>query len=521
MKNTRTQNSIFNFITGVGGQVLTTAMEFVVRTVFISTLGKTMLGINGLFSNILTMLSLAELGVGNAILFKLYDPIARNDQRRISVLMKFYKKMYFCIGLVITAISIVFIPFLPYLIKDYQSYASLQLSLTFIYLLFVSRTVSSYFFLAYKSAIIKADQKEYVLNIISYAFTIATAVFRIVAMYIFPSFEVYMIISIVFTILQNIAYAWKANQMFPFLKRKETETLSKEEQRNVFKDCGALMIYRLNGVVLTGTDNIIISTFLGLDTLGVYTNYYLFYKTIKNVFSKTFGAVAHSLGNLHATSQAKHEYDVFERLNLITAILAGTGFIGIAVVGDEFIKAWIGSSWMFKEPVAFLLGLEIYTLAYRELMTKYRNSMGLFRQAKYRPLAGMVINLVVSLILVQYWGVCGVAAGTIIADWTTFMWFDPIIIHKYGFGDAKLVKRYFLKFLKYFAATLIVFAIDSLLCRYIVTSHNWLNVILHAAICVLTEPAALILASWNTDERKYATGLAKKMTVKVKRIVRK
>lgn len=516
-KGSRTRNSLYNFITGIGGQILTTILEFLVRTVFISILGKTFLGVNGLFSNILTMLSLAELGVGSAIVFKLYDPIAKQDQHRIIALMNFYKKAYMLIGMVITVAGITLIPLLPVIIKNYQTYEKLQINLVFVYALFLTRTVSSYLFFAYKTALIKANQQEYLLNIISYIFTIMTAVVRIVVMFIYPKFETYILISIVFVILQNIAYATKANKLFPYLKTNNREIISKSEQKEILKDCGALVLYKINGVVLKGTDNIILSSFLGLEAVGMYSNYYLFYKTLDNVFRRVFESVAHSIGDLHATNKGRKEYCVFNRLLIITAILASTTFIGVSVVGDEFIQSWVGKEWVFDQPVALLIGLELYTLCFRHFLARYRTGMGLFRQAKFRPVAGMLINLIVSLVMVQRWGVCGVLFGTIIADWTTFMWYDPIIIHKYGFKNSSLVKEYFLNYIKYFFATIVVLNMDKWLCSIIVPSHGWISIIIHSLICGITAPVFILLISWKREERKYLTDMIKKVVNRTKK----
>ena len=210
--HSRTTNSLLNFCSSIGAQLIVMIMNFVVRTVFISTLGKEYLGINGLFSNILSLLSLAELGVGSAILFKLYEPISKNDQERIISLMHFYKTIYRYIGIAVAILGVCMIPFLPYLIKNYQRLATLGINTAFVFVLYLVNTVSSYLFLAYKSAIIKANQKEYIINIISYLVTVIRSLVQIVALILIPVFEIYVLISILFVIVQNIIFAIVANQ---------------------------------------------------------------------------------------------------------------------------------------------------------------------------------------------------------------------------------------------------------------------------------------------------------------------
>ena len=451
---TRTTNTLLNFASSLGGQFFQVLLQFVVRTVFIATLGKSYLGINGLFSNILTMLSLAELGIGSAILFKLYEPIVKKDHSRIVMLMDFYKTAYRVIGAFIFVTGLCLIPFLPYLIKGYEKLDALHINAVFIFILYLMQSASSYFFFAYKSSIIKANQKGYIVNIVHYAASVAGSLLQIACMYMFRNFTLYVVILIVQSIGQNIVTAVIADRMYPYIKKKAEEKMSKEEAVGIFKDCGALFLYKLNQVVIKATDNIVISTFIGFEMVGMYSNYYIFYATINTFFNRIFDSVVHSFGNLHASSSSKHEYEVFEGANLVTAVLGATAGVGIFVCSDEFVRVWIGEDWLLAEPFSLLMGIEVFTLAFRKIMGRYRNAMGLFQQAKWRPLAGMIINLAVSIMLVNIWGVCGVLAGTIIADWSTYMWFDPLVINKYGFKNTFPIRRYYYKFLRYFLITI-------------------------------------------------------------------
>lgn len=502
-KNSRTTNTLFNFTSSIGGQFFTIIMQFFTRTVFIYTLGKSYLGINGLFSNILTMLSLAELGVGSAILFKLYEPIAKEDHHRIAILMKFYKTVYRGIGIAVAIVGLCLIPFLPFLINDYDKLATLHINAVFIFILYLLQSVSSYLFFAYKSAIIKANQKEYLINVISYGFTIGSALTQIILLFLFSNFEIYVIISVLTVIAQNIACAKLSDRMYPYINEKTEDKLSWTEIQSIFKDCTALFLYKLNNVVLKATDNIILSKFIGLEIVGMYSNYYVFYTTIRTLFNKVFNSVSHSLGNLHTSANKKHEYQIFEAVNLITIILGGTSCIGVFLVSNEFVRAWIGTEWIIAQPFSLLMGLELYTLALRLMLSKYRTTMGLFQQAKYRPLIGMIINLVLSVVLVNYWGICGVLSATLIADWTTFIWYDPLVVHKYGFGSSFSVRRYYIKNLKYLVILALVGTVDWIICTHILTGMGWISVIAHAIFCAITVPSALISISVHTHEGQY------------------
>jgi len=510
-KNSRTVNTLYNFIINIGGQFITILMQFIVRTIFIQTLGKSYLGINGLFSNILSMLSLAELGVGNAILFKLYEPLSKNDTKRINILMKFYKKVYILIGITVTIIGLILIPFLHLLVNDYNKLESLGINAIFIYILYLLQSVSSYLFWAYKSAIVKADQKEYIINLVTYGFTILSSVAQIIVLKVLNNFEIYIMVLIISVILQNYINAIIANKMYPFINEKEDKSIEKKEVIDIIKDCSAIFLYRLNNVVLKATDNIIISFFLGLEMVGMYSNYYILYTTINTVFSKVFDSVTHSLGNLHTTHDYTHEHLILKTINFIAVILGATGGIGIFCVANEFINVWIGDSWIIMQPFALLMGIEIYSLAIRVFLSKYRSAMGLFQQAKYRPLFGMVINLIVSILLVKNLGICGVLIGTIIADWTTIMWYDPYIIYKHGLNGKFSIKKYYIMNCIYIIFTCIIGIIDYIICSNIFLNRGWLSVIIHSAICGISVPLILFVVFRNTDEGKQILKLKDKI----------
>lgn len=519
MIRSRTTNTIYNFISGIGGLIITTIMQFVMRTVFIRTLGGEYLGINGLFSNILTMLSLAELGVGSAILFKLYDPISKKDTHRIAILVKFYKKIYLLIGITITLIGLCLIPFLPMLINNYNQLSTLGINTILIYLLYLLQSVSSYLFFAYKSAIIKANQQEYLINFINYFFTIVSGIVQIILLVLFHNFELYVIVLVINVIAQNCAGAILANKLYPYINEKTDDKIEKKEIKEILKDCSAIFLYKLNGVVLKATDNIIISAVLGLKMVGIYSNYYILYSAVRSLLNRVFDSVSHSLGNLHTTHKYEHEYKVLKSMNLITIILGATGGIGISCISNEFIKQWLGHEWVLAQPFALLIGIEIYTLSIRAFLNKYRNAMGLFQQAKYRPVFGIIVNLIISIILVRYWGICGVLVGTIVADFTTVIWYDPSVIHRYGFENRFSVKSYYLKNLQFLLTVIMIGFIDYWICSNIFIGFGWLSIIIHACICGITTPAILMLFFFKTEEGRYVIELTSKELRKIKKLV--
>ena len=284
-KNSRTKNSILNVLASLSGQLLSIVMKFITRTVFIYVLGKEYLGINGLFSDILSMLSLTELGIDTAINYQLYKPLAEHDTKRVRVLMKFYKQAYQVIGITIFVLGLCLIPLLPHLIRDYDSLAQLGINAAMVFTLYLLQSVSSYMFLAYRSAVMKANQRKYILDLADYAVTITANIVQILILLLLHSFILYTASLIFFNALKNLVNAIIAEHDTPEFFEKEEDSLSKEEVVGLFKDCGALFVYKLNGVVLKATDNLVLSTFIGLAIVGMYSNYLLCYSTIKSTYT--------------------------------------------------------------------------------------------------------------------------------------------------------------------------------------------------------------------------------------------
>lgn len=515
-QQSRTINSIKNIATSIGGQFLTIILKFAVRTVFIHTLGKAYLGINGLFSDILTMLSLTELGFDTAINFKLYKPLAEKDMKKIRILMKFYKQAYKVVGGVILLLGIALIPALPHLIRDYDSLAALHINATLIFLLYIIKSVSSYLFFAYRSAIIKADQKKYILDLADFVIAIVDNLVQILVLVFLKNFLVYTASMIVFSIIRNLVNAVIAQKYYPDAFSQEEASLSKEEVIAMLKDCGALFVFRLNGVVAKATDNTVISAFLGLTAVGLYSNYLLFYTTIKSLLDKIYVAVKASMGNLFAVSDIEKKYSFFLVMNFLSAVLFGTAALGVAICADELIDVWVGNDFIIPSYFSVLIGGEIYLHGLTMNLEQIRNVSGVFRQMWYRPLFSVLINLISSICLVQVIGIHGVIIGTLLSILLTNIAFDPSIIHKYSFNNYRPVSDYYLRNLLYFAIIIAAGFANAWLCSVILPSRGWLSVITHIMIISIDVPAVFTLIFWKTNECKYLVNSGKSILRRLK-----
>lgn len=508
---TRTQNSFFNIITSLISTVLVVVLGFITRTIFVRSLGVDYQGIEGEFSNVLSVLSLADLGIGSAIVFKLYKPIEENNRPRILVLMKLYRQVYNIIGLVITALGLILLPFLPHLAKDYDLFAQLGLNPVLVFLIYLLHTASSYWIFAYKSSFVRANQKTYILSVVGYAASILCSVCQIIALSVFHSFMMYIIIQWAGTAATGIIGAVICNKRYPWVNDKTNDRISREELKEFIKDCSALMLFRVHNVIINSSDYIVLTAIIGFRAGGLYSNYLYIKSNLRSLLDAVLNSFQASVGSIHSTGNLDWSRLVFRTINLLVIWLYGVGGIGLAVLLDEFLPIWLGStdfivdSWtlggtVIRTPVALLVGVEMFIIGHRQFYGLFRETMGLFQQMKYRPVASILVNLVVCIPGVYFLGPAGCVISTIVAGLTTNMIFDPIIIHKHGLKQS--ARPFFLRNLLYAAVVAVAGILSWFVCSLIPLA-GLTGFIVHGCVCVALPSAVFALCFHRTEEFRF------------------
>lgn len=483
------------------GDMVAYVLKFVTRTIFIQTLGVDYLGIEGLFSNILSLLSLSELGFGTAISYKLYKPIAEGDTQRIRVLMRLYKYVYRGVGIAVAVLGVCCIPLLPILISDYNRFDSLGVNAVLVFALYLLQSVSTYLFFAYKSAIVRAHQKGYKLNVAGYAVTVVSCLAQIATLIFIQSFVLYVGVVILFNILQNLVYAAIAQKSYPEELAPTKEVVTREELIDLIKDCGSLFLYKTNGAVLKATDNIVISAILGLTSVGLYSNYLLIQNAIKGICSRVFSALDAGIGDLHARERgSSREVEVFRLANYAAFALYGLVSTVLFGVVNPFVSQWVGSDLTLGTLFVIPFCLETYFQGNLQFLTRFRTGMGLFQKAKFRPLFSASINLIVSIISVLHFGIAGVAIGSLVAHISAEFWYDALAICKHGFGRTKgIYGRYLVMNVFYFCIAAIAGLLSFALCNWIAIG-GWAGVVLDCFISVAVFLLlALLLTCWSKE----------------------
>ena len=489
-------NMLKNSSTAVFQKLVEVIFSFLFRTVLIKILGNTYLGLSGLFTNIFSLLSLAELGIGSAVVYLMYEPLEKNDEKKLQSLLKIYSRFYNILGIFILIVGLILIPFLPYLIKEYNS---LTINIVPIYILTLFNVVASYF-LAYRRSLLEADQKAFI-NSANYSFyTTLGTILKILALIVSKNYIITLVITLIMTILSNISIYVKTNKMYSFLPIGKAESLDKRTKGELIKRVFASSIHQVGNIVLNGTDNIIISTLLGLIVVGKYSNYVLITSIIYSTFSLMFISITANVGNMKLTSTKEEALSAFNKLFLINNYLY---FIACTVFGgmiNKMITLWIGKEYIFSYWVVILITISLYVQGMRNVIVTFINSSGLNYNTRYKSIFEIVLNLVISIVLCKYIGISGVILGTILSYTLVSVWYEPYVLFKNWFKTG--LRNYYLKYMFCFVLMLIQMLILNYIGNLIVCKNILIFILLGIGEFVLSN-LIFVIVFGKSEEFKY------------------
>lgn len=434
----RTSNSIKNMSITIFSQVIIAFLGFLSRKIFIDNLGIDYLGVNGLLTNVLSALVLVESGIGSSIVYKLYKPLAENDKPKIIALIQLYKRAYIIIAILILLLSISLYPLLGKLMQGQQvSYITLA------YFIFVSKNIVGYLN-AHKISLISADQKGYILGRINFFFNVFTMICRIAILIATKDYILYLLLELIIYIIQTLYNGSIVNKRYSYIKTKEKYTIDKSEQKGIIKNVKALFLHNLGSYVVFGTDNLLISSFIGIVTVGLYSNYTLITGQLSSLLAPVLGGMGASIGNLIVTESKEKTYSIFKTTYLINFWIYSVAVIFLYNLLTPFIKWWLGGGYLLNSLTVLFILFNFYLTGLRASISSFKDKAGIFIQDKYVPLIEGGINLALSLILVKHLGLLGILLGTTISTLLTVFWVVPFLTYKYLFNRS--VWPYFLKY---------------------------------------------------------------------------
>lgn len=484
------KNVLYSYISSL----ITLIMKFVVRSFFIYYLGTNVLGINGLFSNILGLLSLSELGIGTAFNYSLYKPVSKNDKSKIIVLMALYKKVYLIIALLITILGLIIFPFLGFFMNG----QTLTNQISIYYLLFLFNTVSSYF-VSYRYGLANAYQVGYKIINIETLYNIFMSFVQIVVLYFFSSYLVFLLTQTFIQFVQKIHIYILTNKMYPFLNKKSDGKLSINERKRIASDVKGLMLHKLGDVSINQTDNIVISTFIGLHEVGIMSNYYLITTSLMTIISLVFNSLIGTLGNVFITEKRDIKLKFLDRYVYATFIIFA--FSTLCFIG--FVNPFVSFFWGGKNELSFfsvfLIGMNFYMTGQRMAINNLKSAAGIFTQDKYVSIIQGIINLLFSIILVKIIGINGVLIGTIISGIIPSL-VKPIVFYKYAFSTSS--KDYLVEQLIYFCFISLCSVGIYYLIQLIQLKNGILQLILQGGVAVVYSIIVVIMISFASKKNK-------------------
>lgn len=493
MKIERTKNATRNIIFGTLLKIYQIAVPFVMRTIMIYFLGIQYLGLNSLFTSILQVLNLAELGVGSAMVYSMYKPIVEDDKKRICSLMRLYRTYYRIIGLIIAVAGAILTPFVPHLIKgDVPA----DMNVYILYLLNLGATVLSYWLYAYKNSLFQAFQRQDVVSKVTLGTNTVQYAFQALAIMLLHNYYAYVIISLAGQALTNIVTAIVATKMYPDLI--PGEKLDKESVTEINHRIRDLFTSKIGAVVVNSADTIVISAFLGLTTLAMYQNYYYILTSIMGMISIIWSSCTAGIGNSLLVETKEKNLNDLQKFTFMISWISGVCGCCLLNLYQPFMKLWVGEKYMFGNGVVICLVAYFYIYEIHQVLLTYKDAGGIWHQDRFRTLITALANLGMNLIMVQFWGIYGIVLSTTLSTlivgtpWLFYNLFTTMF-------DKDRFKGYFKHFIMYAFTTVLVLISSDLMC----SQFNFTPIvtfIVRAVICIVLPNLEYTIIYRKTDE---------------------
>lgn len=414
-------------------------MSFLSRTIFIRTFGIEYLGLNGIFVDVLSLLSMADLGFNTTMAYSFYKPLAEHDEKKLTALICFYKRVYNIIFMAVTVIGICAIPFLKFIINTEK-----EIPHMIIYYLFSLSGVAISYLFVYRSIILTADQKNYEVLRVSIWTTLLKAILQIMTLLLWKNYIIYLLIGIMIQLSNNLFISRKTNRIYPYIKNREQ--ISPEEEKNIFKNMKSIFLYKVSTIIFNSTDNVLISYIIGTAMVGLYSNYLMISNKLLLIIQIIFSALMASIGNLIVKEGTKKRYEIFSALQSVSFILCGIITSLFCIMGNDFVNVWLGLEFTVSRSNVLVMTMNTYLSCVLLPLWTYRDATGLYMKTKFIMLMGAILNIVLSIVMGHWWGLTGIVFATVVSRLFTYVWYEPKILFKEYFDYS--VKGYYLSLLK-------------------------------------------------------------------------
>ena len=508
MEEKRVLNKTRNTARGIGAglinRIVTLILPFVVRTLLIKYIGMDYAGLNGLYSSILQVLNIAELGFSAAIVYSMYKPIAENNVTTVCALLKFYRGIYRIIGIGILAVGLIALPFLPKLINGTPPAG---VNIFIIYILYLLATSVSYLLYGYKVSLLEAYQRVDIIQHIGTIISFLTSLLQILVIVTLDNFYAYVIVIPLLAIVRNIIVSYIVEKKFP--QYKCAGNISQELKRDIKKKVIGLSIQKICGVSRNGVANIFISAFISLEVVGIYNNYYMIFTSLTGILTLVPVSMTAGIGNYVQTASVEENHKALQKFNLLYMMISTVCAVCLFSLYQPFMEIWMGKEYMFGYSTVILLVVYFYMLKMGDIRSIWVDAVGLYWEIRWRAVFETVLNLVLSYVFVRIWGINGLIAGTLISLFLINFLYSSSITFKYYFGMKKLMAYYMIQIF-HLCVTMTVCALCFYLFAHIENileiSNLWIKIIYRFVLSIILSVMIIFIIFSRTKTYKDAKG---------------
>ena len=498
----RTKKTFINMCAKFVNQIVVILLGLISRRVMIDSVGVQYLGINGVLENVFTIISLAESGIGVAMVYSLYKPLAEKNEYVIKGLMQFYRKSYHILAAFTLCAGLVMVPFLPVFLKGNTVNNTL-----IIYFLFLFQAVTSYLF-TYKVSLNNADQNQYIVTIINTISQTLVLIIKIAILYFWKNYIVFLTIDIIFNLARNLVISHIVDKMYPFLKDKEHVVLDKEIKNPLYKNIKALFIGKLGYIVSVASDNLVISSKLSVISVGLYSNYTTIISAASNFVKIFISSSMASVGNAVASETKENVYRIFKKMLFINFWIYIVCAVGMFCLLTPFVEnIWLGKEFGLGELTTFLIVFNFFLDGIMAPIDSVKSSAGIYWNDRYIPIAAAMLNLILSILFVQKYQIAGVLIGTIVSKITLNFWIQPLLVYKLLFKRRLL--DYFVMIIKYLCAFFGIEALSYSALKMINLQMNFIILILEGILILIVVNIILWILFGRTAEFRNLMELVK------------
>ncbi len=493
----RKQKIVINTASSAGLMMLATLLSFATRIVFLSVLNESYLGISSLFTNVLGVLSLADLGIGSAMTYSLYQPLAEDDTEKIATLVGYFKTIYHRIAAAVFLVGVALIPVLPYVINLEQEIEYINLY----YFIALMNTVVSYLYV-YRTVLISADQKQYVVNNISFVFRLLTFSANLFVLIVFRNYTFYLLSTFFLAVTNNVVLNHRAMKMYPYLKKK-AKPIEAAEKSKITENVKSLFIYKFSGTLVGNADNILTSVLVSTTMVGFYSNYYMIVTHVATMLGVFFGQSTTTLGNKLASNKndTQDQLRLFRILQFSNFWIVGFSSIAFFVLLGDFVALVFGDYFVLSEVIVWVMVLNFYTDYITRAISSFRQSLGIFKEMRYITVVTAAINMAFSVLLGYFFGLAGILFATTLSRLLYSAWKEPVILFKIGFHASS--KIYFVDYIGKVALCLLAGFVTQQVACAIPVVNVYLNFVCKVVVCSVLPNIIFLVVLCRTEEFAY------------------